>query len=730
MDAEGSYLSEEPNQEIMKPGILVAGLLCLQLPAGAQQLTPPAVQKVAKVFNEHGRQRSDPYYWLSNSKDSTVLAHLRAENAYVEAYLKPTEGLRQKVQDELVARIPGRDQSLPTLRNGYWYYSRFEEGAQYPLILRRREGGGTEERLLDVPELAKPFKLYQLGAAYTAPDNRHYAYAVDTAGDRRALLFLKDLSTGALLPDRIGNTTGNYAWGTDSRTLYYVLNDHTVRGYKVMRHRVGSDPAADEALFTEKDSTFRVRLSTGRDNRYVFIHSNATNTSEAWYLDATDPSAKPVLIQPRTDKLEYEPRYYEGTVFHILTNKGAKNYKLVTAPIAQPGVAAWTDLVPGSDKTFIENFAVLKGYYVLQARENGLSTVRFFDRAKKKWQHIAFGQEDYVARMSLPTDNEASDSIRYVFTSLSTPSSEYSYNLRTGERKLLKQQAVGGGFDASLYETKRVWSTARDGVKVPLSVVYRKDKFKKDGSNPLLLYAYGSYGANSDPFFNPSVISLLDRGVTYVIAHIRGGQELGREWFEQGRILNKKNTFNDYVDAAGYLVKERYTSSDRIFANGVSAGGMLMGAVVNQRPDLFRGVIAEVPWMDVVTDMFNTDLPLTTLEYDQWGDPNKKEHYEYMLSWSPQDNIKPARYPAILATGGLNDTQVPYYSPAKWVAKIREHNTGSNPVLFQVNLAAGHGGASGRYERQKLTALKYAFLLNQLGWNEETKTYSGIKKTF
>ncbi|GAA4319929.1 S9 family peptidase [Flaviaesturariibacter amylovorans] len=714
----------------MKPSLLLAGLLCLQFPASAQQLAPPVAQKVARVFNEHGRQRTDPYYWLSNPKDSNVLNHLHAENAYVEAYLKPTETLRKQVQDELVARIPGRDQSLPVLRNGYWYFSRYEDKAQYPLILRRKEGNPTEEVLLNVPELAKPFKLYQLGGAFTAPDNRHYAYAVDTAGDRRALLFVKDLATGALLPDRIGNTTGNYAWGTDSRTLYYVLNDHTVRGYKVMRHRLGADPATDETLFTEKDSTFRVRLSTGRNNKYIFINSNATNSSEAWYIDASDPAARPVVIQPRTDKLEYDPRYYEGDVFHILTNKDAKNHKVVTVPIAQPGVANWKDLVPGNDKTFIEGFGVLNGYYLLQARENGLSQVRYFDRVKKKWQNIPFGQEDFVVRMSLATDDAASDSIRYTFTSLSTPSAEYSYNLRTGARTLLKQQAVGGGFDASLYETKRIWSTSRDGVKVPLSVVYRKDRFKKDGSNPLLLYAYGSYGANTDPYFNPSVISLLDRGVTYVIAHIRGGQELGRDWFEQGRILNKKNTFNDYVDAADHLVKEKYTSTDRIFANGVSAGGMLMGAVVNQRPELFRGVIAEVPWMDVVTDMFNTDLPLTTLEYDQWGDPNKKEHYDYMLSWSPQDNIKPARYPAILATGGLNDTQVPYYSPAKWVAKIREHNSGTNPVLFQVNMSAGHGGASGRYERQKLTATKYAFLLNELGWNEQTKTYSGIKKTF
>jgi oligopeptidase B len=388
----------------------------------------------------------------------------------------------------------------------------------------------------------------------------------------------------------------------------------------------------------------------------------------------------------------------------------------------------WKDVIPANDKVFLESVQVLKNYYVIQTKENGLSQVKYLDRRNGKWKQVNFGQEDYVANMSLATDDYASDSIRYYFTSLSTPGTDYMYNLKTGEKKILKQQKVGDKFNPTLYETKRIWSTSSDGVKVPVSIVYRKDKFKRDGNNPLLLYSYGSYGANSDPYFSPPVISLLDRGFVYAIPHIRGGQELGREWFEQGRILNKKNTFIDFVDAAQYLVDQKYTSSDRLFANGVSAGGMLMGAITNMRPDLFRGVVAEVPWMDVITDMFNPDLPLTTLEYDQWGDPNKKEHYDYLLTWSPLDNVKPAKYPAILATGGLNDTQVPYFSPAKWVAKVRENNLGTNPVLFKINMGAGHGGESGRFERQKLTALKFAFVLDQLGWDEETKTFG--KKSF
>ena len=608
-------------------------------------------------------------------------------------------------------------------RNGYWYYSRFEEGKQYPYIVRRK-GTTTapEEILLDLPKLAENYKIYLVRGTAMAKDNQHYLYGVDTAGDRRTTLYIKNVSTGELYPETISNTSGNYAWFNDNKTFYYVLNDHTVRAYKVMRHVVGTDPSSDKEIYTEKDSTYSVYISKPKNGQYIFINSNSTNTNEARYVNTDDPNATPTLIQARTTGLEYSPDYFEGTVFHIYTNKDAKNFKFVTAPIANPSAAHWKDVIPASDKAYLENVEVLKNYYVVQTKENGLTQIKFFDRKTNKWNKVNFGQEDYVANMYMATDDYATDSIRYYFTSLSTPGTEYLYNLKNGQKKLLKQQKVGGGFNAALYETKRIWSTSADGTKVPVSIVYRKDKFKKDGSHPLFLYAYGSYGANSDPYFNSSVVSLLDRGISFAIAHIRGGQEMGREWFEQGRILHKKNTFTDFVDAAQFLVNEKYTSADKLFANGVSAGGMLMGAITNMRPDLFKGVIAEVPWMDVITDMLNADLPLTTLEYDQWGNPNNKEHYDYMLSWSPLDNVRPQKYPAIFATGGLNDTQVPYFSPAKWVAKIRENNLGNNPVLFKVNMGAGHGGESGRFERQKLTALKYAFVLNQLGWTEDAKT--------
>jgi oligopeptidase B len=586
-----------------------------------------------------------------------------------------------------------------------------------------------EEMVLNVPEMAKRHKIFLVRGYQVSLDNNTMAYGIDTSGDRRSTLYFKQFSTGELMPGTISNTSGSYAWATDNKTMYYVLNDHTVRPYKIMRHTIGTDIKEDEEIYTERDSTYSVRLGTSKNNKYIFITSGSTMTTEVRYLDATNAKATSVVIQPRQTGIEYYADYNEGDVFHIFTNKDAKNYKLVKVPIADPAIENWKDVIPHNPKAFLENAEVLKNYYVIQTKENGLTQIKIYDRKVGKWKPVNFEQDAYVANMSMATDDYATDSIRYYFTSLATPGTEYLFNLKTGQKKLLKQQKVAGGFDASKYETKRIWINATDSTKVPVSMVYKKGMFKKDGSNPMYLYAYGSYGANSDPYFNSSIISLLDRGAVYAIAHIRGGQELGRAWYEGGKILTKKNTFTDFVDAAQSLVDQKYTSSDRLFANGVSAGGMLMGAVTNMRPDLFRGIIAEVPWMDVITDMYNTNLPLTTLEYDEWGDPNKKEHYDYMLTWSPQDNIKKAKYPAIFATGGLNDTQVPYFSAAKWVAKIRENNLGNNPVLFKINMNAGHGGESGRYERQKLQALKYTFVLDQLGWNEETKTYN-TKKAF
>jgi oligopeptidase B len=704
----------------------IALIFCFQILHA--QLKAPAAKKVSKVFIEHGKQRTDDYYWLSDKNDSNVISHLKAENAYTDASLKHTEPLQKKLYDELVARIPQKDESLPFKENGYWYYSRFEEGKQYPYYARKKGTmAAKEEMILEVPEMAKNHQIFLVRGRSTSMDNNYLAYAIDTSGDRRSTLYFKNLFNGKLLFETISNISGNTAWFNDNKTLYYVLNDHTVRAYKVMKHVLGTDPKNDVEVYTERDSTYGIGISKSKSNKYIFIHSRSTNTSESRFIDANNPNESPVIIQPRSNNLEYYPRHFEGNVFHIYTNKDAKNFKIVTAQIHNPTIAGWKDLIPHNEKIYLENIEVLKNYYVVQTKENGLTQLKIFDRKTNKWHNVNFGQDAYVASAYVATDDFASDSIRFYFTSLTTPGSEYLYNLKTKQKKLLKQQKVGDVYNPAMYETKRLWASATDGTKIPVTVVYRKDKFKKDGTMPLFLYSYGSYGANSDPYFSSSNISLLDRGISYAIAHIRGGQELGRDWYEQGRILTKKNTFTDFINAAEFLVNEKYTSKEKLFANGVSAGGMLMGAVTNMRPDLFRGIIAEVPWMDVITDMYNTDLPLTTLEYDEWGDPNKPEHYNYMMSWSPLDNVKPAKYPAILATGGLNDTQVPYFSPAKWVVKVRENNLGPNPVLFKVNMGAGHGGESGRFVRQNLTALKYSFVLDQLGWNEETKSYNNPK---
>jgi oligopeptidase B len=424
-------------------------------------------------------------------------------------------------------------------------------------------------------------------------------------------------------------------------------------------------------------------------------------------------------MQPRLNDVIYQADYYEGNSFFITTNYKAENFKLTSTPINHPGVSNWKDVIPHNPDALLNNIAILKKYFVAEYQSKALVQIKVINRVTGASYYVPFKENAYVASMSQATDNYLSDSIRYNYTSLTTPQAQYRYNLATKQKSLLKQEKVGGNYQQDLYHTERLWVKAHDGTLVPVSIVYKKSLFKKDGSNPALLYAYGSYGSNSDPYFSGNIISLLDRGFVFAIAHIRGGQEMGRYWYKkEGRLLHKKNTFTDFVDCAQFLIDDKYCAPDKLFANGISAGGMLMGAVINLRPDLFRGVIAEVPWMDVVTDMFDTDLPLTTLEYEEWGDPNKTEYYDYMVSWSPYDNVKKAKYPAILATGGLNDTQVPYFSPAKWVAKVRENNTGNTPVLFKVNMASGHSGDSGRFDRQKLIALKYAFMLYQLGIDE------------
>ena len=681
---------------------------------------PPAARKANHVFREHGKERVDPYLWLSNPDDTAVISHLKRENAYVEAVLGHTGALQKDLYDEMVSRIEQKSESLPVKVNGYWYYERHVEGGEYPLHCRKKgDLSAPEEVMLDVNAMAKGHQIFLVRGRSVSSDNRWLAYAVDTSGDRRSTVRFKDLSTGALSPESIENTSGSMTWANDGRTLYYLVNDHTVRASRLMRHTLGTDPSNDELLYVERDSTFELSVYKSSSDRYVFVNAWSTTTSESRCIDAQSPVARPVLIQPRQKGLLYYADHAEGETFHILNNQGARNFKLSSAPVAKPGREGWMDVLPHRDSALLESAYVLRDHLVAQYKEKGLTRIEVTDRRTGASHAVDFGEEAYVANLQLPTDEYESDSIRYVYTSLTTPETHYGYNLGSREKKTMKQQKVGGGYRQSDYETHRLWAKAEDGTQVPITVAYRRDRMRKDGSNPLLLYAYGSYGYSTDPWFDPSVVSLMDRGVTYAIAHVRGGQEMGRYWYEDGKLLKKSNTFTDFIACGEHLVAQGYTRKDRLFANGGSAGGMLMGAVTNMRPDLFRGVIAEVPWMDVVTDMFNTDLPLTTLEFDEWGDPRNKEYYDYMMGWSPYDNATRRAYPEILATGGLNDTQVPYFSPAKWVQRVRENNTAATRVLFKCNMGAGHGGESGRFESQKLTALKYAWLLDiakRAGW--------------
>ncbi len=688
---------------------------CRQQAATDIAAGPPAAKKAAHAFTEFGAAREDPYYWLNDPTDPEVIQHLEAENAYCEQQLAHTKALQDELYEELVARIEQKFESLPIKRNGYWYYVRYEEGNEYPFYCRKKGSlDAAEEVLLDVNEMARGHKTYRLFQYSASPDNRILAFLVDTTGGRRNTLYFKDLESGELLPDRVSDCSYDGAWANDSRHFFYTLNDKTVRGYRVMRHRLGAGPEQDAEIYIEPDSTFEAGLSRSWDGRYIFVSSASTTSSEFWFLDAGQPEGPLKVVEPRRKGLEYNVESYTGREFHIYNNHQARNFKISSAPANAPGMANWKDVVPHNPDVYINGFTVREKYLLVQERSQALDKIRVISRQSGESYYVDFGEEVYTANMYGPTDEFSSDSIRYNYQSPATPQSTFGYNLSSRERKLLKQQKVGGGFDGSLYETKRLWATAADGTQVPLSIVYRRDKFRQDGGNPCLLYAYGSYGSSSMPYFRSDVISLLDRGFVYAIAHIRGGQEMGRQWYEDGKLMKKKNTFTDFIDCGQYLVDKQYTSTEGLFAMGGSAGGMLMGAVANMRPDLFKGIIAEVPWMDVISDMRNPDLPLTTLEYEEWGNPYEKEAYDYMLSWSPYDNVKPADYPAILATGGLNDTQVLYHNPAKWVQKIRENNTGTEPVLFKCNMGAGHAGESGRFESQKETAMIYAFMVDQV----------------
>jgi oligopeptidase B len=681
--------------------------------AATTALEPPIARVVPKVDTLHGDIRVDDYFWLRDDerKDPEVIAYLEAENAYTKAVMQPTEALQEQLYREMLGRIQQTDLSVPERIGEYYYYSRTIEGQQYP-ILARRKGSleAPEEVMLDQNEMAKGTRYFRLGLTRVSPDARLLAFTVDTTGAERFTLMVKDLATGEILPDRIGPVSYSLQWAADNRTLFYTVGDAANRPYKVLRHTLGSTAPAVE-IAHEPDELFRLGVSKTKDGKYLLIGTGSFDADEYRYLSADQPNGEWKLIRPRQQGVEYSVEHHDGR-FVITTNAdGARDFKVVTAPATAP--ARWTDLVPASDSVLVQGVDVFRDHLVLYERAGGNRRIRVREWKSGESYVLDFPEAVYTVYGGANPEYD-SRLLRFTYTSLVTPASVYDFDLKTRERELKKQTEVLGGYDATQYGTERTWARASDGTMVPVSLVYRKP-LVKDGTRPLLLYAYGSYGSSTDPTFSSANLSLLDRGVVYAIAHIRGGQEMGRRWYDEGKLLQKMNTFTDFVAAAEHLVGEGYTSRERLAIRGGSAGGLLMGAVVNLRPDLFRAVVADVPFVDVVNTMLDASIPLTTGEWIQWGNPNEQPYYDYMKSYSPYDNVERKAYPAMLVTTGLNDPRVAYWEPAKWVAKLRAHKTDTNPLLLYTHMGAGHGGSSGRYDALREAALRYAFILQQLG---------------
>ena len=705
--------------------LLVAVILLVSCSRTKQttEMKPPIAEKVKKELTLHNDTRIDNYFWMrltdeqKNAEDpdgqtKKVLDYLKAENAYTDAVLKHTEDFQKELYNEIVGRIKKDDESVPYLDNGYYYYTRYEEGNEYPLYCRKNGSLEAEEEImLNVNDLAEGYEYFNATGISVSPDNKLLAYGTDTVSRRRYTICFKNLETGELLEDKIPNTTGRSVWANDNETVFYtVKNMETLRPEWIKKHKLGIDPAGDKEVFQETDAEFSVGVGKTKSKKYLMIYSRQTLSSEVRYLDANNPDGEFCIIQPREKDLEYGISHYKN-YFYIRTNKdGAKNFKLMKTPVDKPGMENWVDVIHHRDDVLLQRIEIFKNWLVLNERINGLLNLRIIPWDDSPEHYIDFKEETYTARISVNPEFDTKI-LRYGYSSLTTPYSTFDYNMETREKTLKKEEEVLGGFDKNNYEAKRLLATADDGTKVPISLVYRKS-INLDGTNPLLLYAYGSYGSSSDPNFRSDRLSLLDRGFVYAIAHTRGGSEMGRWWYEDGKLLKKKNTFTDFNDCAEYLIKTGYTSPDKLFAMGGSAGGLLIGAIVNMQPELYKGVVAAVPWVDVVTTMLDESIPLTTGEFDEWGDPKEKEYYDYMLSYSPYDNVTTQKYPNMLVTTGLWDSQVQYWEPAKWVAKLRDIKTDDNRLLLHINMEAGHGGASGRFKRYKETALEYAFMLD------------------
>ena len=674
-------------------------------------LQPPVTEKKPKITEINGDKLVDNYFWLREKTNSAVIAHLEAENAYATAVMKPTEALQEKLYKEILSHIKQTDVNVPYRWGNYFYYSRTVEGQQYPIFCRKH---GTldapEQIIIDVNELAKGQKFMSIGAFVPSDDGNLLAYSTDNTGYRQYTLQVKNLSTGELFSERI-ERVNNVAWATDNKTIFYVTEDAvTKRSDKLFRHVLGTDKY--DLIYEEKDELFDIGVDRSRDRAVIGLGAYSKTSTEFRYIPANDPSAAWKIILPRQADHEYDVDH-RGNLFYIRTNKGAKNFRVVTAPVSDPSEKNWKEFVAHRPAVKIEAIDLFADHAVLSEWENGLQQIEIVDFKSRKRHRMAFPEPVYSAGVS--SNREFNTTVlRYSYQSLTTPNSVFDYDMNTRAATLKKQTEVPGGFDKANYKSERVFATASDGTKIPISVVYRKD-VKLDGSAPMLLYGYGSYGIAIPPGFSAARLALLDRGVVYAIAHIRGGGELGEPWREAGRMMKKMNTFTDFIASAEHLVNNKYTSKDRLVIQGGSAGGLLMGAVSNMRPDLFKAVVSQVPFVDVLNTMLDASLPLTTSEYIEWGNPNEKAAYDYMKKYSPYDNIHKANYPAMLVKVSLNDSQVPYWEGSKFVAKLRDYKTDRNPLILKVNMGAGHGGASGRYDAFRETAFDYAFMLWQMG---------------
>lgn len=683
------------------------------------QPNPPVAVKDDSILRQHGDSRVDPYFWMRltdaqksaetpDNQTRKVLDYLDAENDYTRAIMQDTEDLQEKLYGEIVGRIKQTDESLPYFKNGYWYYTRYEEGKEYPIYARKKgDLAAKEQIMLDANEMAEGYDYYAIGGISVSPDNKMIAFGEDTVSRRVYHIRFKDLETGDFLDDVLENTSGSGAWANDNKTFFYTTkNQVSLLTEKIWRHRLGE--SKDDLMYEETDPSYYIGVYKSKSDKYIIIWNSSTLSSDYHILPADDPAGRFKQFTPREKVHEYSIDHYEDK-FYIVTNWDAKNFRLMQTDISSTEKSSWQEVIANREDVLLEDIEVFSDYLVVEERSNALTHLRIIDQKSNEEHYLDFGEPAYVTYASTNTEFDT-NLLRFGYSSLTTPNSIYDYNMESREKTLKKQQEVVGGHNPEEYLTERFSVEARDGVQVPMTIVYKKST-SINQDTPLLLYSYGSYGSSSDPWFNSARLSLIDRGFVWAIAHIRGGQEMGRDWYEQGKMFKKKNTFNDFEDCAQYLVDNKYTSPEHLYALGGSAGGLLMGAVVNQAPQLFNGVIAAVPFVDVVSTMLDESIPLTTNEFDEWGNPKNLESYEYMLSYSPYDQVKKQNYPNMLVTTGLFDSQVQYWEPAKWVAKLRDYKTDDNILIMNTNMEAGHGGASGRFERYKETALEYAFLL-------------------